>query len=931
MRWHHALGMRLRSLFGKGRLDSELDEEIRFHIERQTEENVAAGMAPQAARRAALDELGGVEPIKEECRDARGVTLVHDLVKDLRFGARMLRKQAVFTAMTVLILGLGIGANTAIFSFVDGIMLRGLPVRAPDELVLFEWRARNEPKTDLMMSHGDCSSVETGAQARTPTGDPLAGCSFSFPFFEALRGRSDLFAGITAFTEAPSILVTGDGAPTLATGQLVSGEYFATLGVRAALGRTLEPDDDAHATPVVVLGYDYWQSAYGGRPDVIGKRVTLNGAAFVIVGVADKAFTYLTPGHVYDFWLPLSLRRQIVTRWGAKIDGRSAWWLTIVARRLPDVTNAQAAAATKLIFRPEVTEGAAPVFTAADDPELLVVPATSGLTGARGEYRNELIVLMIAVGIVLAIACANVAGLLLARAGTRRREIAVRLAMGAGRRRIVRQLLTESLLLAVLGGAVGVVVATWGVEALSAFISANQERALGFDIAVDGRVLAFTLAVSLVVGLVFGLAPALRATRVELTTALRDVATGVRARLGSALVVVQVALSILVLAGAGLLVRTLDRLHATDPGFRVDNSLLFSIDPTLAGARPSELAPLYQRIRAELASLPGVVGASYSDMRLLSGGEWTATMRSTGSTSRAPMLVDVMGVGPGFLDAFTIPLLAGRTLTAEDIAEAAAASAASADSEGHLPTARVGALLVNEAFVRRYVPDGNALGELMRYDGERPSPIWQIVGVVRDTKYSDLRREVRPMVYVAGGEGGVSFTVVSASEPALLVPAIRAVIARLAPKVPVVQVRTQRDEIGRLLFRERLMARLSTLFAVVALALACMGLYALLSYEVLRRSREVGIRMALGAQRGDVRRMVVKEGLALTGLGVVLGLGATVAATRSLESMLFGVTPTDPLVLGGVSVLLLVVAAVACYVPARRATRVDPMVALRSE
>ena len=935
MRWPSNLLLRVRSLVAKPGLDRELDDEIRFHIERQIEENVAAGMTPEAARRAALDDFGGVDPIKEECRDMRRVTLAHDLVKDLRFGARMIRKNPGFTIVAVSILALGIGANTAIFSFIDAVMLRALPVRDPGELVVLDWRAHTEPKTYMISSHGDCNGIETSAMNHAPAGGPSsAGCSFSLPFFDELRARTDLHAGITAFSSAPPLLVSGLGAPAVATGQLVSGAYFATLGVRAALGRTIEPDDEARAVPVAVLHHAYWQRAFGADPAVVGRTIVLNGVAVTVIGVAEAGFTRLTPGNVFDMWLPLSLRRRLEAHWDPRSEGSGAWWLSIVARLRADVPATQVQAATSLLFRSEVTGGTAPAFAAADEPEVLVVPAPAGLTGARVEYQGRLFVMMVAVGIVLAIACANVAGLLLARSATRRREIAVRLAMGAGRGRIVRQLLTESLLLAVMGGALGTVLAVWGVEAMVAFTARNQSRPLGFDIAVDGRVLAFTVAVSLVVGVVFGLAPALRGTRVDLASTLKDAsaaATGARARLGSALVVAQVALSILVLVGAGLLVRTLDRLRSVDPGFRTDNVLLFSIDPTLAGYRAAQIDDLYRELRGELAALPGVTSASWSGVRLLSGGLWSSVVRRVGSADAPAMDVDVMGVGTGFFETLQIPLLSGRTLLPADIAEASAASAAVADTVPYVPPAGVAAAVVNEELVRRYFPNASPLGERFQYKSDEPSPTWQIVGVVSDTRYSDLRRAVHPTVYLPSAGGGVSFEVRTVADPALLVPAIHALVGRLAPKLPVVDVKTQSEEIERLLFPEKLMARLSSLFAALALVLSCIGLYALLSYEVARRAREVGIRMALGAQGRDVLRMVVAQGLALTAVGIVLGVGAAVAVTRYLQTLLYGVEPTDPAVLLAVSGLLLVVAFIASYVPARRATRVDPIVVLRSE
>jgi len=925
MRWLSKLRLRVRSLLGKPALDRELDEEIRFHIERQIEENVAAGMEPEAARRAALREFGGVEPIKEECRDARGVTLAHDLVRDLRVGARQFRRSPAFTAVVVLILALGIGASTAIFSFIDAVMLRGLPVRDPDELVVLSWRARTDPDTRLSMTGGDCNGLETSPMARVRGPGPgAAGCSFSRPFFDQLRDDRGLLAGLTAFGNAPPLLVSGHGSPQRAYGQLVSGDYFAVLGVGAALGRTLDRGDEQRAAPVAVLSHAYWLRAFGGDPSIVGRTVRLNGALFTVVGVADPDFTRLTPGNVHDLWLPLSVRRLIDARWDQIYEGNASWLLTLVGRLRPGVPAAQVEAAATVAFRGNVLGAEGPLLTAADHPEVRVAPATSGLTGARVQYRQQLLVMSVAVGVLLAIACANVAGLLLARAGSRRREIALRLALGAGRGRIVRQLLAESTLLAVAGGALGALLATWGVEALVAFMSQSQSRPLGFDVAVDGRVLAFTALVSLTVGVAFGLAPALRATRVDVASTLKEGAlatSGVRARLGAGLVVAQVALSVVILVGAGLFLRTLDELRGVDPGFRTENVLLFDIDPTLAGYPPPKIDALYRELRDGLADLPGVTSASWSEARLLAGAGWAATLRLPAPARIVD--VDLLRVGPGFFQTLGVPVLAGRALSAEDIAAAPAGGDANANGTR--------TAVVNQAFARRFFPGRSPLGEGFQFDGRGPEPTWQIVGVVGDIKYSELRRDVWPTIYVPSQRRGVAFEVRTAADPMRLVPKVQALVARLAPDLAPTDVKTQSDEIDRLLFRERIMARLSGLFALLALALSCLGLYALLAHEVARRTREVGIRMALGARDGDVRRMVVAHGLALTATGIVLGIAAAAAVTRSLGAFLYGVAPTDPVVLASVSGLLLAVAFVACYLPARQATRVDPMLVLRSD
>jgi predicted permease len=920
MRWLTKTLLRLRSLFRKSAVDRELDDELRFHLERQIEENVAAGMPPAEARRAALRDFGGVAQVKEECRDARGVTLLHDLAQDVRYALRMMQKNAGFTAVAVLTLALGIGANTAIFSLIDGVMLRGLPARDPEELVVLKWSAHATPRNGSTSSYGDCPYGEGG-------GPSPAGCSFSLPFLTELRSRN-LMSGMAAFAGAPRLQLGGNGPASFIDGQLVSGDYFATLGVRAALGRTLAPEDDTGtAPPVAVLNHRAWRRAFGADPAAVGKTIRLNGVTVTIVGVAEPSFVSLTPGIAYDVWLPLSLRPRIDPHWNAAADGAGAWWLVIIGRLGPGL-RARAEAAISLLYRNEVVHGATPLLDAAADPRVELEPADRALTGSRGRYSRQLIVLMAAVGIVLSIACANVAGLMLARASARRREMAVRLALGAGRGRIVRQLLTESVLIALLGGALGAALAGWGVGAIVSFATAAQSGA-GFAADVNGRVLLFTAAISIVTGIVFGLAPAFRGTRLDLASALKQgPASPAGARsfgLGSALVVAQVALSILVLVAAGLLARTLGNLRAIDSGFDTRNMLVFGIDPSRSGYKSAaRVDELYRDLQSKLAALPGVTSVSYSSMSLLSGSLMTTSVRLDG-----PRVVDAdyLHVSPHFFETLDMPLLAGRAFSSTDSPAAAAT---------------VGAAVVNETFVRRYLPGMNPVGHRFELDDDEPRPALQIVGVVRDAKYNDLRRDIQPTLYVpAGGHpptadvpvsgGGVHFEVRAAAAASALIAEVRDVVARIDTNLALFDVKTEAEQVDQLLYKERLLARLSGLFGLLALALSCIGLYALLSYEVTRRSREVGIRMALGAQGRDVRRMVVRQGLTLAAAGIAFGTAGAWAITRYLVSLLYGVSPMDPLTLAGVAALLLAVAFAACYLPARRATRVDPMVALRSD
>ena len=573
----------------------------------------------------------------------------------------------------------------------------------------------------------------------------------------------------------------------------------------------------------------------------------------------------------------------------------------------------------------------------ADNPEVALLRAQTALTGARREYSDPLRVLMLAVGIILLIACANVAGLMLARAAARQKEMAVRLALGAGRARMVRQLLTESVMLSVLGGALGVLFAYWGAHAILSFVSSNQPRPLGFATGVDLRVLVFTVTVSLLTGILFGIAPAFRGARIDLTPALKEgegsaTSSGrVGAKwfsIGNALVVTQVALAIVILVGAGLLVRTLSNLRRIDIGFDSHNILIFAIDPTLVGYQGPRLDSFYRDLLGRLAETPGVKSASYSMGPLLSGGLMVTMFHWPGTPQDKTSEADMLGVGPNFFETLHIPFLAGRGFNASDFK-------VSALNGGPAPTSAPTPVIVNQAFVQKYLakesPLGKRFGESAAGPDGPPTPGYEIIGVVRDAKYNSLRREINAMMYMPQSFGGASFELRTAGDPQAILPAVREVVAQVNTNLPLFDAQTESQQIDRLLFQERLVARLSSFFALLALVLACVGLYGLLSYEVSRRTREVGIRMALGAHPGSVLKLILRQGLALAIVGAAVGIGVALGVTRYLASMLFEVHANDPLTMIVVAILLTLVALAACYIPARRAMRVDPLVALRYE
>jgi predicted permease len=903
------LYIRLRSLFRRTKVDEELYDELRFHLERQTEKYLRAGMSPEQAMRQARMEFGGLAQVQEGCKEARGVTFLETLIQDLRFGFRMLRKSPGFTMVVVLTLALGIGANTSIFTLVNAVMLRSLPVKDPQQLVVAEWSARNRPHHVWTSSFGDCQDYQ----------GMRSDCSLSYPMFQQIRDQKNLFANVMAFAGPVQLDLSGNGAANIAQGELVSGSYFETLGVIPALGRTLDSEDEKPgAEPVAVLDYGYWQRAFGGSPSVIGRTVRLNNSAFTIVGVADSMFTRLTPGKSVDLWVPLTQGKQLGQVWTEQPD-RNNWWLVVVGRLQSGASRRQAQAAVNAFFVNDALHGAKPVWTPADDPHLWLLPAQQGLSGIRYQYGKPLMLLLAAVGIVLLIACANVAGLMLARGAAREREMAVRLAMGAGRRRVIRQLLTESLLLSMFGAALGALVAYVGATGLAAFFSSNSYPPLRLDLEPNWLVLLFAVGAAVLTAIGFGLAPALRGAGANVATELKGNTasatghrTGHRLGLGKWLVVMQVALSMVVLAGAGLLQRTLNKLHSIDPGFDTRNILLFSINPEQAGYSKKQISDLYANLRTRLAALPGVVNTSYSSDAILDGGLWTEDVRVEGHADKNTVESQMLSVGPDYFETMKIPVVDGRVLAESDMSSTQLAA------------------VVNREFVRKFAGGRNPIG--LHFGGTDPNdPQWQIIGVVGDTKYESLRRAKGPTAYVPLTAGGATFELRTAVSPVGLMPEVRNLVHEVDNNLPIIRMRTQSDAVDRLLFNERLVARLFGLFGALGLMLACVGLYGLLSYSVTLRTREIGIRTALGAQRRDVLVLVLRQGLVLVILGVTLGATAATGVTRLLESLLYGVRPTDPFTFALTAALLIAIGLIASWLPARRATRVDPMMALRCE
>ena len=888
---------RIRYLLNRRRLDAELQNDMEFHRE--------------MAERAGNKNFGNTLRLREQAYEAWGWTWFDRLIQDLRYGIRMLAKSPTYTAIITLTLALGIGANTAIFSLINAVMLRSLPVRDPQQLIVAQWSALHDGKF-LSARFGDCSSGPHGATSVT-------GCTLPYPFFQQIQQQKNLFSSVAAFAGAVTLNVSGNGAATIAQGEIVSGNFFETMGLRPALGRLLDAEDDKPGAPAAaVLTYAYWQRAFGSSPSVVGRTLRLNNVAVTIVGVAEPDFTRLTPGKAIDVWVPINQGAALQQQWVTTTDS-NLWWLVVVARLQPGVSRQQAQSQLNTLFLNASVNEANPVWTAKDSPHLVLLPAQQGLTGIRDLYGKPLKLLMAAVVLVLFIACANVTGLTLARSAAREREMAVRLAIGAGRRRVIRQLLTESLLLSFLGAALGAGLAWVGATALAAvFSSSNSWRPLQIDLHLDLRVLFFTLGTALFTGIAFGLAPAFRGSRANVTAQLKGNTTsaasgrgrGRRISLGNGLVLLQVAISTVVIAGAGLLLRTIDKLHSIDPGFNTHNLILFDIDPQLAGYKDEQLPILYSNIQTRIAALPGVADVSYSSVAMLSGGVATGAMNLEGHADKSPFPMQILFVGPNFFTTMKIPLLEGRLLT---------------EADGKGPNRAV----VNRAFVQKFLSGRSPIGLHLGQGDSKPDT--EIVGVVGDTRYGNLRSGNDPIAFFPMGPSRANFEVRTVLPPATLMAAVRSTVGSIDANVPVTHLRTQMDSIEMLLFSELLLARLFGLFGALSLLLACIGLYGLLSYEVECRTREIGIRTALGAQRSRIWSMVVQQGLVLVLIGTLAGGGAAFGVTRLLTSLLYDVRPTDPLTFGLTGGLLLLIGVLACSVPARRASRVDPIAALRCE
>ena len=908
----------LRSVLQRNRAEHELDDELRFHVERRTEELVreatqhGAKLTADEARRRALVELGGPEQIKEEVRAMRTGIWFETLWQDVRYAARQLRKNPGFTVVAVLTLALGIGANTAVFSLLDTVLLKQLPVREPDRLVLFDWIAG--PKANMIHSiNGTFGTNDAGQGWST---------SFSAPIFEEFRRNSGVFESVFAYSELDRLNAQIAGEGEIVYGQIVSGNYYSGLGVTAQAGRLLrEEDDRAAAEPAAVISYRFWQRRFGGDRGAIGKAIYLNGSPFTIVGVAAQQFQgALQVGDSPEVTLPLAFDERLQTEKGRLTD-ETNWWVRIMGRLKPGVTREAALVQMKPAFHRMVTRNI-PADAKWDVPELRIHAGGQGQWEQRREYANTLYLLLGGVGLVLLVACANVAMLMLMRSETRRKEVSVRMALGAQRARLMRQVLVESTVLSLLGGGAGWLLAAWSSQAVVAALPLAP-GAMGPEPVLDQRVLLFTVAASLATGLLFGLAPALRWSHGDVSQAIKGAAEGGMRRsflLGKSLIVVQVALSVVLLVGAGLLGRSLLKLYEVQFGFDASNVLLGRVDPTLNGYQEKRLADFYTSALDRLRALPAVESAGLVRAPLVGGRSWITSSVTIPGYEPAPgkrtyFLANL--ASDGFFETMRVPLLAGRMFTAQDNEHAALVA------------------IINPTMARQYFRDANPVGRHFK-NGKQEI---QVIGVIADITFVDLRQGVQPTFVVPYRQhlsflSAVHFAVRMRGTPQQTAASVREALRGLDPNLPLFEVMSQEQKIDASLQSERRMANLAGLFGGLALLLVCVGLAGLLSYEVSRRTREIGIRMALGGQPGAVRGMVLGRGLLLTALGLAAGLVAAIPLTRYLESvedLLFGVKAFDLATFAATAVVLLAAAAAASWIPAQRATRVDPIVTLRHE
>ncbi len=851
----------------------------------------------------------------------RLIAFWEQVIQDLRYALRTMARQPLFTAMATLSLALGIGANTAIFSFMDAILLRALPVPNPESLVVLNWHSKDFPPVARSMN---------GSSFKDPKVGYTSG-NFIFSAYELLRANSPVLSSLFAFNRAGQLNLLIRGQAALANGQYVSGEYFSGLGIPPAAGRLIDANDDhPGAPPVVVLGFLYAQRRFTDISAALGQAILINNVSFTVAGVAAPEFFGVDPSGQQDLFLPMHASLLVQPMPPGNNPNRmfvdnNFYWVQMMARLRPGVTMDQAQAVLAPAFRHLVESTAVNDKERADLPALYLQDGAGGLDFLRRQYSKPLYVLMTMVALILAIACANIANLLLARATGRRREMALRLSLGAGRLRVVRQLLTESVLLASLGGLLGLAFAGWGIRALTVLIGNGREN-FTLNATLNWRVLAITIALSLTTGILFGLAPAIQSMRVDLNGALRQTRAGehpwrlvrwLRISPSHALVVSQIAISLLLLVAAALFVRTLTNLNTIALGFNSERTLLFTVNAQQAGYKDENLVRFYEGLQARLSTLPGAHNVSSSNYALVSNSQSSTSVKLPGFTGKNPGS-SFLSVGPSFFTTMQIPILLGREIDERDVRQGAKVA------------------VVNEIFAKTYFDNQNPIGRRFGLGSRGAPPEIEIIGVSRNARYSSLKRDIPPVAYIPYSQnlislGQMTYELRAAGNPLALAQAVRQEVHQADARVPAYNVGTQANRIDQTISQERTFATLCGCFAVLAVLIACVGLYGTMAYSVARRTSEIGIRMALGAQRGRLLWMVLREVLVMAAAGLGIGLAAAVATSHTLENFVFQVKPNDPMALALAALTLFAAALLAGYVPARRASRVDPWTALRDE
>ena len=898
---------RLRFLFHRDQYERDLEEELRHHLAMLEESGKPAHR-----------QFGNVTYLQEESRSMWTFAFFEQLAQDLRYAVRAMAANKLFTATAVLSLALGIGANTAIYSFMDAILMRALPVSHPEQLVVLQWHSPRRPPVAMSIN---------GSSYRYPKGGSMSP-NFPYNFYPIVRNEKETFSTVFGYTHVQNYNVIFDGQAETAGAGYVTGNYFGSLGVPPAVGRLLDETDDRTGAPsTVVLSYAYWQSRFHGDPAVAGRMIQVNNLPFTVAGVAAPGFFGVDPGTTPQFYMPIHAMPTLAAKPEAEEKRRffddHFYWLEMMGRLRPGVSTEQARAAMDARLHAFAAGTAVKPSDAEILPQLIVEEAGSGIDSLRREYSKPLYVLMTMVALILAIACANLANLLLARAAARRREIAVRLSLGAGRARVVRQMLTESVLLAVVGGVLGLGVGFAGIRFIT-WLMANGRDQFTLHAELNWPVLAFTFALSVVAGMLFGLAPAIQATKVDFTPALKESrvqgsAPGrrFRPRLTHSLIALQIAVSLLLVIGAGLFVRTLTNLHSIDVGFNRENLLLVSINGRQGGYRGESLARFYEGLMERFRAIPGVRAATASSIPLVSQYVNDASVNVAGREKQhGDPFADTVDVDPSFLDAMQIPVLLGRNLQPGDQAQPMVA-------------------VVSQTFASAYFGTANPVGRQFSLDGPT-NPLFEIVGVAKSAHYNSLQEKDPVVVYLPynhdlPGLSQLFFELRTAGPPLAAATAVRRIVHDASPSVSIGDISTQEQRIDRTIAQERTFANLGTCFAVLALLIACVGLYGAMAYTVARRTGEIGIRMALGAQRRGIIWMVLREVLAMSAVGLIAGYTTARFTTHFVESFLYGLKPNDPLAIAAAIAILLGAALAAGYLPAWRASRIDPAVALRNE